>query len=133
MNWWMCFIILLAISRSFKSSLSKTAELQMSALICADLLNSLYCELTPSSVTVVFVNHFLKVEIFVELVCFRSGITQESFLIQSIRNLSSDKRQRVEGTYREIPTSSIFFGVMCNNLLPVFCSSTVVNGKGFHF
>ena len=65
-----------------------------------------------------------EIHSWVELICFGSGIGYEALLIQFLGDLGSDFLSSGK-------TFMIWAELMPRNLAPCFCSSTVVNGRGF--
>jgi hypothetical protein len=100
----MCFIVLLAIARSRKVSVHEsvhdtTEQDQLSDLLVTYLdLNSPLGEPSPSRISDLFPNQTQEIEILVELIRFRSRVTEKPLLIELFGYLQAWIRLRISSS-----------------------------------
>lgn len=99
--------------------------------------NSRARKTAPRVVACLLLDQLVKVEVTVELVRLGTRITEDTALVQSFGALrrGEPRQQNRLGTCHTdgetLLTSSTRFGDMRKSREPVFCSSTVVSGRGF--
>ena len=86
---------------------------------------------SPSLILDLFLNEFLEVDRLVKLICFGAWVADPSLGIQVFCDLP-DVRSCAVLTSLVVHTFMTCWLFMRRNILPSFCSSTVVNGKGRH-
>lgn len=89
-------------------------------------------KVAPFFVGSLFLNEGLKVKLRVELVRLCAGVREDSLLVKAFGYLNKHQvrgeHQRERGIF---DTSRICLGAILSMREPVFCSSTVVSGRGF--
>ena len=127
----MCLIVVPSTSRLLESPIEESTPCQLGTILHRILSGrqSPPCMRSPSSVLRLLFNKSIKVYALIKLIRFRPWVTDPSLVVQIFSNLTG---QQLPCKQMQLLTFITCWLSIRRNLLPSFCSSTVVNGSGFH-
>ena len=131
MNRWMGLVVVTAIARLLKGAVQKPmCSLSLPVLhIRAETVP--LSEWTPGRILNLLLNKSSQIDPFVKLICFCPRIADPAFVIEFLCDLLGlsdvvDQQNTSDFTFMTLSLS------IRKNMEPSLCSSTVVNGRGFH-